>query len=337
MIWIFKDPDLHGSEVTCTKELIHAWVMMLGLMLGLFSCVIHLARIGSDHHPILLMRSTTGNRRPPSLFKYLATWQDEPSFMTMLENCWNCGEGLVSNLSNFTTTTTIWNHEIFGNIGRRKACLLTCIKGIEKNTEFGSNDHLYDLERELDIVLAQKESLWFQRSRSKWIQDSDRDTRYYHQVTRTRQRHRHIAMIKLADGNWCDNLELIKNDVVEFFQSLFKSLNCTLEPWVIRNLFAPISALEKESLLANVTDDEVRKVIFDVEALKAPEWLQGCGLLAYWYTLDGMPPSCPTASFVSHHSQWDLNVLTHVLPEEIVQFILMVCSLVPHLGPDHLR
>ncbi|KAK9025106.1 hypothetical protein V6N11_065003 [Hibiscus sabdariffa] len=90
---------------------------------------------------------------------------------------------MVFNIANFYKAATYWNENIFGHIGKRKRQLMAHISGIERVVDFSTNNHLQELEKklkgDLDVVLWQEESLWFQRSRSQWIEDGDRNTKYY--------------------------------------------------------------------------------------------------------------------------------------------------------------
>ncbi|KAL4379818.1 hypothetical protein GQ457_02G032950 [Hibiscus cannabinus] len=208
-----QDLDFNGPKFTWKRSMLHqridgcvgngAWFDAWP-----FSCANHLAQIGFDHQHILLMGAVECCMRLPSSFKYIAAWQDEPNFKSMLEGCWSSEHGIVENLEMFTKPTTDWNQDTFGNI---------------------------------DDVLAQEESLWFQRSRSRWIQDGNQNTRFYHQATKARQRRRNVTMIKLANGA-CDNPDLIKNGAI----------------WIGRLFLAP------------VTQDGVKNVIFSMDPLKAP-------------------------------------------------------------------
>ncbi|GMJ01431.1 hypothetical protein like AT1G43760 [Hibiscus trionum] len=78
-------------------------------------------------------------------------------------------------------------------------------------------------------------------------------------------------MIKLSDGNWCDDAERMKAGVVNFFRSLFTSSGTRETVWTVTNLFAPLSDVDKSRLVSTVTEEEVRRVIFYMDPLKAPE------------------------------------------------------------------
>ncbi|KAL4297374.1 hypothetical protein GQ457_12G006380 [Hibiscus cannabinus] len=168
------------------------------------SRVLHLGRLGSDHRPILLVTDSSGTSKQNPSFKYLAAWQSHDGFEGMLAGSWQSDASIVKNIANFQDAASRWNHESFGHIMRRKHSLVARIRGIECANEASLVPSFVDLEEqlksELDEVLRQEEMLWFQRSRTDWIADGDRNTKYYHRITKAKHRRRICKMIKLEDG-----------------------------------------------------------------------------------------------------------------------------------------
>jgi hypothetical protein len=83
----------------------------------------------------------------------------------------------------------------------KKKELMARLAGIQANMHNGNNSGgLRQLEtklhEELSSILKKEELMWFQRSRSKWLIDGDRNTRYYHTKTVSRRRKNNILMLK---------------------------------------------------------------------------------------------------------------------------------------------
>ncbi|KAK8609734.1 hypothetical protein V6N13_093149 [Hibiscus sabdariffa] len=222
------------------------------------SHVLHLGRLGSDHRPILLLTESLGAVKRSSSFKYLAAWQSHGGFEEMLTGNWKSDLSIVENIANFQTAACRWNYESFGHIGRWKRSLLARIRWIECANEsslvpiFGGLEK--QLKYELEDVLRQEEYLWFQRSRSEWIADEDRNTKYYHRITKAKHRRRICEMIKLKDGLWFLDPVLIRDGIVRHFKSVFMSLITT--NWGVRGRFRPLSAMEIRELSRGITDEE---------------------------------------------------------------------------------
>ena len=56
---------------------------------------------------------------------------------------------------------------------------------------------------DMDLVLKQEEIVWFQKFRTKWIQDGD-CTKYYHLKAINRKKRNKILMLRDIQGKWID-------------------------------------------------------------------------------------------------------------------------------------
>ncbi|KAL4362548.1 hypothetical protein GQ457_04G039580 [Hibiscus cannabinus] len=189
--------------------------------------VIHLQRLGSDHRPILIDTGMDSNQHKSSLFHYISAWNDHPDFINMLKDSWIDSRSIGDNISNFQSKSKEWSWTVFGHIDRRKNLLLSRIKGIEMAFEIDSNPYLQDLEIalkcDLEHVLEQEESLWFQRAQTNWIQFGDRNTAFFHASVISRKKRNRISMLKVSDGSWCRDAQILKNHAADFFKTLFTS------------------------------------------------------------------------------------------------------------------
>ncbi|KAL4273563.1 hypothetical protein GQ457_13G021250 [Hibiscus cannabinus] len=127
------------------------------------SQVLHLSRFGSDHRLILLVTDLAYAAPRKPLFQYLAAWQANREFESLLTTAWKSGNTIVQNLSEFQTQAIQWNRASFGYIGRQKRILLARIRGLEKVNETSVVPHLIELEAklrdELSETLRQEEVL----------------------------------------------------------------------------------------------------------------------------------------------------------------------------------
>ncbi|KAL8151698.1 hypothetical protein V2J09_021506 [Rumex salicifolius] len=97
-----------------------------------------------------------------------------------------------------------WNRNVFGNTHKRKSHLLARIEGIQWALDKNAHPTLHTLDQklreELDLTLEQEETLWFQKSRERWVAQGDRNTRYFHTNTIIRRRRNRIS--SLRDGQF---------------------------------------------------------------------------------------------------------------------------------------
>ncbi|KAL4383512.1 hypothetical protein GQ457_15G016700 [Hibiscus cannabinus] len=173
----------------------------------------------------------------------------------------------------FQAASRKWNNEVFGHIELRKRKILASLKGIERVLDLEVNPYLEELEkelkRELDVVLTQEESLWHQKARGNWIAKGDRNTRFFHLATMSHRKRNTIQSLKI-DGRWVTDQSRLREHTVEFFQTLYST-----EPRVSgggdnESGFTPIPEGVLATVNRPVTMDEIRKIVFSMDPLKAP-------------------------------------------------------------------
>ncbi|KAK8356484.1 hypothetical protein V6Z12_A05G356700 [Gossypium hirsutum] len=73
---------------------------------------------------------------------------------------------------------------------------------IDSKSRGDSVKNLKESRKRLDFLYAREESYWAQRSRSKWLREGDRNTRYFHSKATGRLKKNFIEKLKDMDGNW---------------------------------------------------------------------------------------------------------------------------------------
>ncbi|GMP63610.1 hypothetical protein CsSME_00025233 [Camellia sinensis var. sinensis] len=194
----------------------------------------NLPRTYSDHSLMMIFTQGMSHYTPScKLFKFEAAWISHEEFQAVVEENWSNYQGsLLSKLDNFANKASIWNKEVFGNIFRRKRWLLGRIEEIQKSQANIYSHNLHVLEMDLidqyNEVLYQEEILWFQKSRSKWITQGDRNTKFFHLLTLTKRRKRKIDVLKGENGVWVENPNALKLMVSNYFINLFTHSTTTM-------------------------------------------------------------------------------------------------------------
>ncbi|XXG74779.1 hypothetical protein AAC387_Pa07g3408 [Persea americana] len=118
-------------------------------------------------------------------------------------------------------------------------------------------------------TLKRQAAMWCQKSRVNWLQHGDRNTSFFHASTISRRQRNKIFYLKLQNVKWSSDLDMIKENIVGFYQKLYTSKNpssndiCSLvEP----KLTASMVAAFNEPVLPV----EVKTAIFQLGALSAP-------------------------------------------------------------------
>ena len=70
------------------------------------------------------------------------------------------------------------------------------------------------------MVLFEEESLWAQKSRSKWIIQDDKNTKFFHQSTLPRRHHNRILALKDENDCWVYDSSSLQLMVRSFFMEL---------------------------------------------------------------------------------------------------------------------
>lgn len=126
------------------------------------------------------------------------------------------------NLAHMETAFKSWKNDTFGMVRKKKKELHARLQGIQKAFHEGKgNKYLSRLERKLQqefsTINSQEEFLWHQRSRAKWL----RNTQYYHLKTVIRRRKNHVQMLRNSAGSWVDDPATLKVMVNSYYKNLF--------------------------------------------------------------------------------------------------------------------
>ncbi|XP_031127486.1 uncharacterized protein LOC116029577 [Ipomoea triloba] len=235
-----------------------------------------LPRLSSDHNPLLFIdvagTPPNNNCRPK---RFEAAWLSRDDYGNIWKDATRPGtRDMVDVITDVTKQSFLWNQNVFGNIFKRKRQLTARIQGIQENVHYASSRGLQNLERkllrELNAVLDQEETLWFQKSRRDWIKDGDRNTRYYHTSTMIRRNKSRVRLLKLQ-GEWTDDPLRVSTHIIDYFSALFcrSGRDETVSLSQINNSHK-ISQAQAVRLSRRVPEEEVKKAIFGMKKLGSP-------------------------------------------------------------------
>ncbi|KAL7254135.1 hypothetical protein ACSBR1_008521 [Camellia fascicularis] len=185
-----------------------------------------LPRTYSDYFPMLVHTQGKSPHTPLNRqFKFQAAWIAHEGFRGMVHSNWtHSNNNLLVKLHNMASFALDWNKNVFGNIFRNKRWLLGRIEGIQKSQARLYTHNLLVLEKDLvdqyNQILYHEDLLWFQKSRSNWITQGDRNTKFFHLTTLIKRRKLQIDVLKNEHEVWIDEPNDLKN-LVLFFKKLF--------------------------------------------------------------------------------------------------------------------
>ncbi|KAK8328755.1 hypothetical protein V6Z12_A11G273200 [Gossypium hirsutum] len=112
----------------------------------------------------------------------------------------------------------------YGNLKRDMQKLEKHIDWIIDSVSRGESGRtLKETQRRLDFLYAREESYWAQRSRSNWLREGDRNTRYFYAKATGRLKNNVIEKLKNAEGQWVTNSKDINKVAKDYFVKLFRS------------------------------------------------------------------------------------------------------------------
>ncbi|XP_028795232.1 uncharacterized protein LOC114750796 [Neltuma alba] len=189
--------------------------------------IMHLPMFKSDHCPLLI--SLDGMNKPRKgnqPFRFFAPWVMHDQFKSFVKDNWQTQGDWNVNIEDFKTHLLQWNRQVFGNINRRKEHLYHRLEKLNTKIDMsGSSEQLDQAKKELwaqiEEVLSQEEVMWLQKSRCNWYHQGDHNTKYFHSLASSRQRHNKIEALKLESGEWSYEPQEIKEWGTKFFETLY--------------------------------------------------------------------------------------------------------------------
>ncbi|KAF1892225.1 hypothetical protein Lal_00036586 [Lupinus albus] len=167
-----------------------------------------LPRIASDHHSLLLCFNM--GVTPRSSFKFHKMWLSHPDCQRLVSEVWRgdvvgCPMFVLSQkLRILKNEFKVWNVQVFGNIQERVKQAMSNVAAIQDVINyFGSDEDLLHQEflaqSELLQALVVEEVLWKGKARINWQTEGDRNTSFFHKITKIRQASK--ALSSLRDGD----------------------------------------------------------------------------------------------------------------------------------------
>lgn len=77
-----------------------------------------------------------------------------------------------------------------------------------------------EVEHIIEKLLHHDEVFWQQRSRVNWLKNGDRNTKFFHALTKNE-----IDGFMNSNGDWCSDMQGMTDTTFEYFSSLFSSSN----------------------------------------------------------------------------------------------------------------
>ncbi|XP_073105904.1 uncharacterized protein [Elaeis guineensis] len=203
----------------------------------------------------------------------------------MRVDCWDAVATFVMKLRSLRSKLRAWNRLDVGNITQRKNSLLEKITHFDSEEEkrellVTKREERYRMKNDLDLVLEREEAPWRQRASVEWLNNGDRNTRFFHAWASYRKWKNFILDLQLEGKSMTD-----QQKIPDCFQKHFKGILGNPQAPFIKADWKMLyleGALQLDELEASSTADEVKKAVFSIESQKIPRarWVFLCILQA---------------------------------------------------------
>ncbi|KAG4109651.1 hypothetical protein ERO13_1Z049387v2 [Gossypium hirsutum] len=136
-------------------------------------------------------------------FKFDVCWAKDEDAKKVIERAWNRdGTDYGDKIERVRSALGPWQCKKYGKMKGEMRKLEKQIELIiDSDSREESGKMLKETRRRLDFLYAREESYWAQRSRSRWLREGDRNTRFFHAKALGRLKKIYIEKLKDATGN----------------------------------------------------------------------------------------------------------------------------------------
>ncbi|PNX95639.1 cysteine-rich receptor-like protein kinase, partial [Trifolium pratense] len=231
----------------------------------------------SDHCPIWL--SFSNLNWGPKPFKFNNCWLQHPDFFEFVKQTWENMDirgkkafVLKEKLRKMKDNLKVWNREVFGILDLNIYKTVKELNEVEEVLANGLNDPITTNPSELVTKFWEqlhfKENLIHQKSRTKWIQEADSNTRYFHACIKGRRRRNQIVFLKKGNS-LIQGVAEIKEEVKDHFSRHFTE-EWSSRPFLQGIDFDTLSADDNALLLEPFEEEEVKETIWSCDGSKSP-------------------------------------------------------------------
>ena len=249
-------------------------------LLRFLSCrVHHIPTVFSDHcllwmelHPS--MRTQRPRRKN---FRFEEMWTMDPRCEDTVQQAWlvNFSGSPMFQVSEKIKTSRnslhSWSKQHFRSVRSSIEVKTKQLKDEEAVAPTAQNvPNINSLRQELYSLHTKEEKMWKQRSRTQWLQNGDRNMRFFHCQATCRQRRNLIQGINDESGVWQEDEDKVASTIVYYYQSLFTSSHPVALEEVLDGVIRVVNIEMNDHLLQEFTASEVEQALFQMGPVKAP-------------------------------------------------------------------
>lgn len=204
-------------------------------------------------------------------------WESHAGFRDTLSLAWESQPpaldlvGLQRKMVAVSKHLGSWESLTFGNVKRE-------LKGLKEELERLRSDYqrLGPSHEEIKIVdrIVElnhcEEVMWKQRSRVTWLNEGDRNTRFFHLRASQHRRRNKISKLKMADGSFTEDEVVMASMTTEFYRSLYTAEGTADTDQLLDTVSTKVTREMNDMLLEPIGPKEVKNALFQMFPTIAP-------------------------------------------------------------------
>ncbi|KAL0004584.1 hypothetical protein SO802_012145 [Lithocarpus litseifolius] len=270
--------------------------------------VTHLAKVNSDHCPLLLNLNPNMGSASNRPFKFQSIWLSHNDFPTIVREAWIGKEAdLAGAITGFMVKAQRWNKEVFGNVFNRKKQIMARSMGTQRALANNPNNFLLKLQDQLfeeyNLILQLEEEIWAMKSKSNVTIFRERNTKYFHMSTLARRSKNRITSVQSNEDEWIHEVEEVKEVFISSFKKLYQTEQCCCplnhqrnSGWCVK-----LNSKEANNIAHIPSDEEIWNALKSMKPYKAlgSDGLHAGFFLRFWLVVGESVKKEVRGSFVN--------------------------------------
>lgn len=192
------------------------------------------------------------------MFRYDRRLSEKPEIRELVENTWK-----ASDTDSVLTKLNLVRRRLVEWAKSQAASAKDHITTNQSLLETAFSDQIPDtsrideLKKILEVAYAEEEAFWRQRSRVQWLNGGDRNSNYFHAVTRGRRACNKFSIIENEAGQAFYEENQIVNAFALFYQQLFTCRNTNASTVVAEALTPKVTPEMNQKLIGIPEIEEV--------------------------------------------------------------------------------
>lgn len=231
----------------------------------------------SDHRPLVTYISAE-REKVTKMFSFDSRMVNKEGFSASVKRGWQ-GTGqaqllqipLSQRLSRCHQQISIWKRHNRNNAEERITMLRGQLDKAVTSTAI-SQERRNEIIEELNKAYLDEEIYWKQKSRVNWLRSGDRNTKYFHAITKGKRVRNTISSIQYDNGVIYRGQRDIANVAIDYFKKLYttENIDSRLYEKVFHGFSHCVGPEMNGDLIRQVTEEEIKTTVMDIGAHKAP-------------------------------------------------------------------